>query len=434
MDDSAEDAASRRGFIKGLAAAAGGVVGLLSGGGEAQAQVREDLRALGSGTDYMKPHYTYGQDYGHPVKKMVPGGTKKFGLPETVYMPTPPKEAPKDKSDYKVFDISVELTTHEFLPGVKTHTLAFNSQVPGPEIRVDEGDWVWVNFKNNTELLHTIHWHGLMVPENMDGVPYITQPPTMPNQTFVYRFRAIPYGTRFYHCHFGTPLHQLSAMHGPLIIESDNEPIKKAFPYAREYTLILSQYDTKMFQADLNRMVKRMRERIVLMRRGRITDRVLARFNSVKDFLAAIKDGYIPPYKQARNAPPELPNYNIYSINGKSYPMTPKLYIKQGELIRVRMINAGNVEHYMHLHGHDFWEVAVDGAPLPNAIRQNTLRVSPGKTHDIIIEGANPGVWTFHDHATFRATNNGKYPGGVLTTLNYEDFTPEYSPHVALDE
>lgn len=351
-----------------------------------------------------------------------------------IWEPTPPTDAPSDESAYRKFDIEVGIVEHEYLPGIRANVLAFNEQVPGPVIRVNEGDWVRVDFKNSTDLMHTIHWHGLFVPENMDGVPFITQPPTMPGQTFIYRFRALPYGTHFYHCHFGTPLHMQSAMHGAFIIESDEDPVRRQFPYDREYTLILNQQDTAMVRRELRHMIARMRERILLMRRGRTMDRVLGRFRDVDDFLTAVRDGWIPPYRQSRRGPPSSPNYNIYTMNGKAYPMTPVLRIRRDELIRVRIINAGAVEHYMHLHGHDFWEVCRDGAVLPHAFRGNTIPITPGRTHDIIIEGHNPGEWTFHDHATPRATNNGLYPGGILTILKYEDFEPEYPMRVATDE
>ena len=363
-------------------------------------------------------------------------GTKpgRTDLPGTVYEPTPPADAPTDPGAYHRVDIDVSIIRHEYLPGVEAHTLAFNEQVPGPEIRLQEGEWVEARFTNRTELLHTIHWHGMFVPGNMDGVPYVTQKPTMPNQTFVYRFRALPYGTHFYHCHFGTPLHMQSAMHGALIVESDDDPIRRQFPYTREYTLLLNQIDSRMMEAELLAMVRRMKERVKLMKEDRITDRLLARFPDREAFLAAVRDGWIPPYAQARNGPPGLPRYNLFTMNGRCYPMTPKVMIKRDELIRIRLINVGSVEHYMHLHGHDFWEVARDGAPLAHAVRGNTLPVTPGRTHDIVLEGSNPGAWTFHDHAVTRATNNGLYPGGILTTLEYEDFTPEYAPKVALDE
>ena len=90
-------------------------------------------------------------------------------------------------------------------------------------------------------------------------------------------------------------------------------------------------------------------------------------------------------------------------------------------MIRVRLINAGGEDHFLHLHGHDFWQVADDGVPVLQPWQMNTVRLSPGKTLDIIVEGYNPGIWTFHDHDTRRVTNNGLYPGGNLLALVYEN-------------
>ncbi|MDQ7065079.1 MAG: multicopper oxidase domain-containing protein [candidate division KSB1 bacterium] len=333
---------------------------------------------------------------------------------------------PKIVGDVKEFELFIDIIQHEFAPGMRVHILAFNNQIPGPEIRVNQGDRVRVKFKNKTELNHTIHWHGLHVPWRMDGVPYVTQMPVMPGEEFVYEFVAEPYGTHFYHCHWGTLLHMQSGMFGSFIIENpDDDPIKKQFPYEREYTLVYSAHDTNFMRRELNGMLERMKERMYLMRNGRFDKERFALFDSKQELLDAIERGYQPPYSLSRRAPSDLPVPNWFSVNGKSYPSTPNLYIKEGETIRVRLINAGTEEHFLHLHGHDFWLVCDDGLPVPQPWQQNTLRLSPGKTLDIIIEGKNRGLWTFHDHDTRRVTNNGLYPGGNLLVLAYEDLPDE---------
>ncbi|NIA28654.1 MAG: multicopper oxidase domain-containing protein [Actinobacteria bacterium] len=328
---------------------------------------------------------------------------------------------PKMDGDVKVFELFIDIHQQEIVPAFRFHTLAFNNQVPGPEIRVNQGDKVRVNFKNKTELIHTIHWHGMHVPWRMDGVPYVTQMPVMPGQEFVYEFIAEPYGTHFYHCHWGTLLHMQSGMYGSFIVENADDPIKKQFPYDREYTLLYSAHDTNFIRNELNGMLERMKERMYLMKTGRFSKERFGVFDTKEELVDAVKNGYQPPYVVNRRAPSELPQPNWFTVNGKSYPSTPNLYIREGENIRVRLINGGTEEHYLHLHGHDFWLVCDDGLPLPQPWQQNTLRLSPGKTLDIIIEGKNRGIWTFHDHDTRRVTNNGLYPGGNLLALVYED-------------
>ncbi len=337
-----------------------------------------------------------------------------------------PSRLPYTKNgDWKEFHLSVNITQQELAPAMKIHTLTFNQTMPGPEIRVKEGDKVRVFFKNNTELNHTIHWHGIYVPWRMDGVPYVTQMPVMPGKEFVYEFTAEPYGTHFYHCHWGTLLHMQSGMFGSLIVEKDDDPIKKAFPYDREYTLVYSAHDVNFLRNELNGMLERMKERMYMMQTGRFDPEWFNLFDSMEELQKAIANGYQPPYLVNRRAPADLPEPNWFTVNGKSYPSTPYLYIKTGETIRVRLINAGTENHHLHLHGHDFWMVCDDGVPLPQPWQRNTLSLSPGKTYDIIIEGTNRGIWTFHDHDTRRVTNNGLYPGGNLMALVYEDLPEE---------
>ncbi len=328
---------------------------------------------------------------------------------------------PKMNNGVKEFKLYVDIVEQEVVPGFKFHTLAFNGKIPGPELRVNKGDRVRVKFKNKTELNHTIHWHGIYVPWRMDGVPYVTQMPVMPGQEFVYEFTAEPYGTHFYHCHWGTLLHMQSGMYGSFIVEDPDDPIKKVFPYEREYTLVYSAHDSNFIRNELNAMLERMKERMYLMKNGRFDKERFATFNTKDEFVEAVNNGYLPPYVVNRRSLDELPRPNWFTVNGKSYPMTPNIYIREKENIRVRLINAGTEEHYLHLHGHDFWQVCNDGIPLKNPEQMNTLRLSPGKTLDIIIEGNNRGIWTFHDHDTRRVTNNGLYPGGNLLALVYED-------------
>lgn len=351
----------------------------------------------------------------------------------------PVMKPPRDGAvEYREIDLDVQIVPHEIVPGYSFHALAFNGQVPGPEIRLKEGEWVKVNFTNKTELLHTIHWHGVDLQYENDGVPYATQHPVMPGATFEYRFQAIPAGTRLYHCHFGTLLHMQHAMHGALIIEPEEDPIKEEFGYTRDYTLVLSTFDTNAARDDMNFMLERMKQRLWLMREGKLDARTLAVFESKEAMFEAIEDGWDPPYLPNRNqkrAAAQL-EHNFFAINGKGYPLTEPLMIRRGEAIRVRLVNGGSLVHHMHLHGHQFWTVAKDGNLLISPIQMNTVKIGPGETIDIVIEGYNPGYWTFHDHDTSRVTNNGMYPGGMLTLLIYEEMADYdgYRPKVALDE
>ena len=405
-----EDSLSRRGFIHSAGILGAGVgAGLLLG---------KDVLA--------GPREQRSQSSRQVNRPSWPNQFEPLSTAPTYY----PRQMPQPGEKIHEFDIELTVTLHEIIPGVQVHAFTYNGTLPGPEIRVPEDDWVLVNFTNKTSEFHTIHWHGVMLANEMDGVPLGTQWGTGMNQTFRYLFRAQPAGTHFYHCHNMTPLHIQSGMFGALIIIPKSDIVKEVFPYEREYTLILSEIDTNYVEVTMNEMLTRMNLMQSMMESKQLmhemNGRMMGWFYDKKSYIEAIKKGnYIPPYSKAATALQRTPQFNYFMINGKSYPMTEDLTIRKGENIRVRLINAGMMVHNIHLHGHDFWHVCADGSPLAAPIRLNTIPVFPGGTADIIIQGTNPGNWHFHDHSDVATTNNGQFPGGMMTMLLYEDARKE---------
>lgn len=415
-----EDGLSRRGFLQAAAVVSGGTA-LTAATGAQAAEMQH--KGMADGTHAGHAMEKYGSMMFMENHAMKPGQVIE-----------PPGSPSPDEVKYKVFDVDVRIIEHEILPGVKTHLFAFNGQVPGPEFHVNEGDWVQVNFTNNTEEMHTIHWHGIILPYTMDGVPMVTQDPVHPGDTFVYRFQAKPAGTHWYHCHWSTPLHAASAMHGAFIIHPKEEKLKKRFPYSRDYTLMLEAWDVDHIREEMNGLLEGMKEVNLLMSQGKLDAATHGFFKDYRAFKHAVESGdYVAPYLLSRSSGVEI-KPNFFAINGKSYPATKHLGIKQGEWIRVRFINASGLSHHMHLHGHDFWWVSQDGIDLPEPRKLNTVHVEPGGTYDVMVYGDNPGFWTWHDHKTVHVRNNGIYPGGALTVLRYEDFEPTYVPSVSVDQ
>ncbi len=399
---------SRRQWLRSAAAAAGGALVT----GAASRAVAQDYNAGQGSMMFMEGH-------AHMMAGRI----------------TEPSGAPADgEVAYKEFDLSFELTEHELIPQVRFPVFSFNGQVPGPVFRVRENDWVKVRATNNTEEMHTIHWHGVDVVYTMDGVPMVTQDPIHPGETFIYRFQARPAGTRFYHCHWSTPLHMMSALHGAFIIESDDDPVRAAFPYERDYILVLEAFDIEFTRNHINAVLAGMKRVNSLMAAGEMSPATHGFFKTYDDFTAAIDAGWRPPYSRG-NAERANIDPKFFAINGKCYPATETIGIREGEFIRVRLINGGFMSHHMHLHGHQFWQVAEDGNPLSRPLRLNTISLHPGKIADIVIYGDNPGFWTFHDHDVRHVMNNGIYPGGMLTVLAYEDMIdPPYVPSIAINE
>lgn len=411
---------SRRQFLQKAAAVTGGV---LAGAVPAAASPRVGPEAFG----VSPPH---GYDSGKGSMMFMPGHNMIGAVTE------PPGAPRDDEVEYREFDLTFELIEHELLPGVRIPVFAFNGQVPGPVFRVQENDWVKVNVRNNTEEMHTIHWHGVDLIYTMDGVPMVTQDPIHPHETFVYRFQARPHGTRWYHCHWSTPLHAMSALHGAFIIDSPNDPIRQMYPYTREYVLALEAFDVNFTRKHIDALLVGMKRINKLMEMQKLTPLAHGFFARYADFLKAIENGWLPPYTRG-TAEVTTIQPTFFAINGKSYPATVgehgHLKIRKGEYIRIRLIGGSWFDHHMHLHGHQFWVVAEDGNPLPPPHRRvNVLPVTPGKTWDIIVYGDNPGFWDFHDHKELHSRNNGIYPGGMITMLEYEDmgevpYVPSYS-------
>jgi manganese oxidase len=145
---------------------------------------------------------------------------------------------PTMDGDVKVFDITCQEIDWETKPGVSYPAFAYNNLVPGPEIRVTEGDKVRVNVTNEMTQSTAVHFHGVMLPNNMDGVPFITQQPINPGETFVYEFTARNSGTHMYHSHHNAAEQVVRGLLGPIIIEPKDK--SREPEVVADYTMILN--------------------------------------------------------------------------------------------------------------------------------------------------------------------------------------------------
>ncbi|MFQ5621545.1 MAG: multicopper oxidase family protein [Candidatus Nanoarchaeia archaeon] len=293
-----------------------------------------------------------------------------------------PEVITENGQEIKVFNMTIEAIKKEIRPGVFVEAWGFNRQVPGPEFRVQEGDRVRVHFTNKHTKEHTIHWHGIHVPTEMDGVPGISQEPVKPNETFTYEFIAGPSGTHMYHCHVDTDHHMDMGMYGAFIIEDKDEDLTK---YDTEITWVLSEFNTKHNPA------------------------------LHKEW----ESEYFSKHFQYKV------DYDHYLINGKAFPATTPISVKEGDLVKLRMIHAGKTPKSFHIHGHSFKVTHKDGFPVENPQEMDTLPILPGERYDLEIKANNPGAWVFHDHITKQVTNDGFYPGGALGVILYEGYTSD---------
>jgi FtsP/CotA-like multicopper oxidase with cupredoxin domain len=268
----------------------------------------------------------------------------------------------------KVFELTAQVVQWPVLDGVTVTAWTYNGAVPGPMIRATEGDRVRVILKNELPQPTTIHWHGIEVPNAMDGVPGVTQAPVMPGETFIYEFVAKPAGTFMYHSHYESDMQVMIGLYAPFIIDpaepEADPPSVDAVLMLSEWRVINGQTYAAMPMADME------------------------------------------------------PNY--FTINGKAFPSAETIDARVGERVRLRIMGIGQFVHPMHLHGVPFKVVATDGHPVPEAaqLTKDTISVAPGERYDIEFTFTEPGQWMLHCHIPHHTTNDGVEPGGLMLILN----------------
>ena len=272
----------------------------------------------------------------------------------------------------KVFDLTAAPIRWTILPGVTVDAFAYNGQIPGPRIHLRQGDRIRVNVHNELPDVTTVHWHGMILPNQMDGPAEITQEPIQPGGNYTYEFTATQHGTYFYHPHAKPDRTQALGLYGALIIDPAN-PAEEDLA-DKEYVIQLQEW---------------------LMREG-------------LTYPAMPMDGMQP---------------NYFTINGKAYPATETIRMKLGETLKVRFIgtNTGFI-HPMHIHGGPFEVVARDGETIPPSARfsADTVNVGPGQRYDVIWKARQPGKWLIHCHIPHHTSNNNvemKGGGGLMVII-----------------
>lgn len=270
----------------------------------------------------------------------------------------------------KQFALSARVVRWTILPGVTVGAYAYNGVVPGPEIRVTQGERMRVVFRNELPEPTSIHWHGLEIPNDQDGAAGVTQPPIEPGATYTYEFTAEPAGTFFYHTHVAADRQQPLGLTGSLIVE----PPGGRTGYAVERTIMLAEWNVDVRTGETRAAMGQM--------------------------------GMFP---------------NFFTINGKSYPSTETIDVRVGDRVRLNIVGSGQFIHPMHLHGQPFTIVATDGHPVPEGARlvKDTVLVGPGERYDVEFVARAPGRWLFHCHIADHITNNGaeEQGGGGLTLI-----------------
>ncbi|WP_324655753.1 multicopper oxidase family protein [Bacillus cereus] len=300
--------------------------------------------------------------------------------------------------------------------GVIVPVWTFNGSSPGPEIRVKKGEKVKVTLKNELSAPVSIHWHGYPVPNNMDGIPGVTQDAVEPGKSFTYEFEANVPGTYWYHSHQDSVNQLDRGLYGALIVEDTKEK------YDKDYTLMLDEWVT-----DKKEMNKQLKE----MTKGQIGNKSKGNENEEKnddkngmahsgmDMGSDQKDSGNMAGMDHGNMKMEghdMSMYDLFTINGKSGDLVVPLKVNKGDKVRLRLVNAGYLSHDIHVHGHDIKVIATDGQPIndPKVIKDKVISIASGERYDIEFTANKTGKWYVEDHS------KNKGAKGMKAVIEYD--------------
>ena len=252
----------------------------------------------------------------------------------------------------KEFHLVAEPVKREFAPGMTINCWGYNGLSPGPTIEAVEGDRVRILVTNKLPENTSVHWHGLIVPNGMDGVSGLTQPRIAPGETYAYEFTLKQHGTFMYHPHSDEMVQMAMGMEGFFVIHPKGGP-----------------------RVD-------------------------------RDFAIFLQEWFIAPGTATPNAS-VMTDFNLFTFNSRIFPGTAPLVVKQGQRVRIRFANLSMDNHPIHFHGHSFRLTGTDGGPVPPSAQwsMSTVDVPPGCTRDVEFVADNPGDWPLHCHKNHHVMN-----------------------------
>jgi manganese oxidase len=277
-------------------------------------------------------------------KVVAPGGQIAVTTPNGTTLPW------REVGGVKVGHLIAQAVQHEFAPGLVAECWGYNGGTPGPTLEAVEGDRLRIYVTNHLPEPTTVHWHGLVLPNGMDGVAGLNQEPIPVGETFVYEFTARYPGTYMYHPHYDEMTQIALGMAGMFIIH----PRRPRGPRVdRDFVLM-----THEFRLDVG---------------------------------------------AKRPDPNEMTDFNLLTFNSKAYPGTAPLLIGKGERVRIRFGNLSPMDHHpIHLHGLSFKVTATDGGYVPESAQhpETTVLVPVGSTRVIEFIPEEAGDWAMHCHMT----------------------------------
>ncbi len=300
-----------------------------------------------------------------------------------------PRPAPSGPADKNV-RLTAEQGTIQPGGGSRTETWLYDGKFPGPEIRIPTGDVLQADVTNRLPEETTVHWHGIPVPNPMDGVPDVTQQPISNGETYTYKYRAEPAGTYLYHSHVGLQFDR--ALVGPLIIEEESPHVE----YDREYTVFLDDYldETPRLPSSLPR--------------GPSGGPGGGGRGPGGGGRGPGGGGRGPggggrgPGGGGRGPGggggmgrmgDHRPPYEGMLVNGRLPSDAPTFEMEEGERVRFRFINGGGATTFrVRLAGHQFSVTHADGRPV-DPVMVDALDLGTGERYDAVVKADSPGSW-----------------------------------------
>lgn len=271
-----------------------------------------------------------------------------------VIVPNGTKAPWKVVDGVKVFHLVAEEVEHEFAPGLKATCWGYNGSVHGPLLEWVEGERVRVYVTNRLDAPTTIHWHGILLPNGMDGVGGLNQRAIKKGETFKYEFTVRQVGTGMYHSHHDEMTQIGMGLTGMVVIH----PRRARGPKIdRDFALLLHEW-----RLDVG---------------------------------------------TRRPNPNEMTDFNLLTINAKAFPGTEPLVVRTGQRVRIRIGNLSPMSHHpIHLHGYHIRITETGGGPvMGEGTPDATVLVPVGSTRTIEFVADEPGDWALHCHMTHHVMN-----------------------------
>jgi manganese oxidase len=275
--------------------------------------------------------------------------------------------------EWKEFHLVAEPVRREIAPGMVAHLWGYNGQSPGPTIEAVEGDKVRIFVTNRLPEHTTAHWHGLMLPNGMDGVGGLTQPHIDPGKTFVYEFTMTRSGTFMYHPHSDEMVQMAMGMMGSFIVHPRDPEVNRV---DRDFVFLISSYDID-------------------------------------------PGSYMPRVTT-------MTEFNLWTWNTRVFPGIDPLVVRAGDRVRVRVGNLSMTNHPIHKHGETFEVTCTDGGWLPTTARRPevTTDVPVGAVRVIEFVADAPGDWAIHCHKSHHTMNAMGHNLRTVIGARSRDLTP----------